>query len=357
MDKGVVFEVNTNEEEEAHQLDDEDVEYTNNLLKYLNLEVAGDDLKAEDTYVEGHPFEKIASNMFNLLGNGKIKKRVLREGYGQKPPDMSVVRVHYNGYIEYQVEPFDSTYARTKPHQFTVNNGEVLVGLDLAVQSMKLNEKSQFIVHPDYAYRKFGCLERVPGDSEVLFEIELIEIIDCGAAATFEQLPEQEQKEFKHVYEYCLALCAKGKDMFGKNINGATKEYNAAVSKLEHCFLADMAEQEKQQELLMRLYTNLLICHAKTDEPKKGCINFNKIMDLVKGTDLKIPAKCYYNNAKCLRMLGDYKLAKRRLEVAYRAEPKNPDILNLLLNLEDDMRKSRREEIERSKAMCGIKEA
>nr|CAI5870076.1 unnamed protein product [Callosobruchus analis] len=355
MDEGIVLEVNTNELDETEKPTDEDVEYTENLLKYLNLEVVGGDVGPEDTYVEGQPFEKIAAKMFNLLGNGKIKKRVLREGYGQKPPDMSIVRVHYNAYLEYEGEPFDSTYARKKVHEFKVNNGEVLVGLDLAIQSMKLTEKSQFIIQPEYAYGKYGCLNRVPKNSEVLFEVELLEVIDCGAAATFQKLPEEQQKEFHHVYEYCLALCAKGKDIFTKNVPGAIKEYNSAAYKLEHCILGDMADQEKQQELLMRLYTNLLVCYTKTEEPKKGCTNFNKIRDLVKGTELKIPPKCYFNNAKCLRMLGEFELAKKRLNIAYRAEPKNPDVLNLMLNLEEDIRKSKREQIERSRAMLGMK--
>nr|CAH7767887.1 unnamed protein product [Callosobruchus chinensis] len=339
MKDGVVFDVDTNELEEAEKPTNVDVEYTENLLKYLNLEVVGGDIGAEDTYVEGQPFEKIAAKMFNLIENGKIKKRVLREGYGQKPPKMSIVRVHYNAYLEYQGEPFDSTYARKSMHQFTVDNGEVLVGLDVAVQSMKLNEKSQFIIQPEYAYGRFGCLDRVPKNSEVLFEVELLEIVDSGAASTFQKLPEDQQKEFHHVYEYCLALCAKGKDIFGKNIQGAIKEYNTAVYKLEHCMLQDMADQEKQQELLLRLYTNLLVCYTKTEEPKRGCTNFNKIKDLV----------------KCLRMLGEFELAKKRLNVAYRAEPKNPDVLNLMLNIERDITKSKREQMEKSRAMLGLK--
>nr|CAH7767697.1 unnamed protein product [Callosobruchus chinensis] len=268
---------------------------------------------------------------------------------------MSIVRVHYNAYLEYQGEPFDSTYARKSMHQFTVDNGEVLVGLDVAVQSMKLNEKSQFIIQPEYAYGRFGCLDRVPKNSEVLFEVELLEIVDSGAASTFQKLPEDQQKEFQHVYEYCLALCAKGKDIFGKNIQGAIKEYNTAVYKLEHCMLQDMADQEKQQELLLRLYTNLLVCYTKTEEPKRGCTNFNKIKDLVKGTELRIPPKCYFNNAKCLRILGEFELAKKRLNVAYRAEPKNPDVLNLMLNIERDITKSKREQMEKSRAMLGLK--
>lgn len=92
--------------------------------------------------------------------------------------------------------------------------------------------------------------------------------------------------------------------------------------------MSEYEEQVKQQELRYKLYSNLLVCYTKIQEPKKACTNFNKINELSRGTDLKISAKVYYNNAKCLRMLGDYAMAKARLQKAYDLEPRNPEILN-----------------------------
>lgn len=351
MEEGAVFDVNLEELKNPDEETEEDLEYKNNLTKFANLQVLGDDLQDEDTYIEGQPFEVISSKMENLLQDSSIKKRVIREGYGEKPPDLAIVRVHYNAYIEYNPEPFDSTYARNKPHQFSINNGEVIVGLDIAVQSMKLNEKSQFMIKPEFAYGKLGCLNRVPANAEVLFEVELIEVVNVGAATSFQNLPEEVQKKFCNLYDYCLAVCAKGKDLFGKNIKAAIREYNTAVGKLEMAQLEDYNDQLKQQELLLRLYTNLLVCYTKIEEPKKGCINFNRIKELVQGTDVSISAKCYFNNAKCLRMLGEYNIAKRRLEKAYKLEPKNPDILNEMFLLENEKNNEKRREIEMSKAI------
>nr|XP_023027876.1 inactive peptidyl-prolyl cis-trans isomerase shutdown [Leptinotarsa decemlineata]XP_023027884.1 inactive peptidyl-prolyl cis-trans isomerase shutdown [Leptinotarsa decemlineata] len=351
MEDGVEFTVKSEAVDGVEEETDEDREYKKNLLDFMNMQVVGGDYQDEDTYIEGQPFENIASKMFNIVENGAIKKRIIREGYGDKPPDLSSVRVHYNGYIEFNAEPFDSTYARKKSHQFTVNSGEVIPGLDIAVQSMKLNEKSQFLIQPQYAYGKLGCLNRVPANSEVLFEVELLEIVDVGAASAYESLPPEDQRSFVNLYGYCLALCAKGNDLYGKNVKAAIREYNTAAGKLEMCQLSDYDDQIKQQELLMRLYTNLLICYTKVEEPKKGCINFNKIRELVNGTDLTISAKCYYNNAKCLRMLGEFNLAKKRLDLAYKLEPKNPDILNEMVNLENEIKTYKKKQIELGKAL------
>ncbi|CAG9855576.1 unnamed protein product [Phyllotreta striolata] len=347
METGAFFTVNTDQMNDGPETTEEDVEYNKNLLNFMNMQVAG--FEDEDSYVDGQPFEIIASKMEHLTRDGGIKKRILREGYGEKPKDAEIVRINYNAYIEYNAEPFDSTYARKKVHQFIVNNGEVLLGLDIAVQSMRINEKSQFLMQPMYAYGKLGCLQRVPPDTEVMFEIELIQIVNVSAASKFETLSIDEQKKFDVVYEYCLALCAKAKDLYAKNVHSAIREYNSAASKLEFCQLDTYEDQVKQQELLLRLYSNLLVAHAKVEEPRRGCVNFNKIRELVKGTDIKVTAKMYFNNAKCLRMLGDYELARKRLDQAHRMEPKNPDILNEYILLDKAVREDREKTTEIAK--------
>lgn len=348
---GVTFTTSCNVLREGEDYTEDDREYEENLANFANLQVVGEELQDEDTYVEGQPFEVIGSKMTNLISNGKIKKRIIRTGYSNKPTDGAIVRVHYNAYIEYSAEPFDSTYARKKYHQFQVNNGQVLICLDMAVQSMLLNEKAQFLVAPDYAYGVLGCLNRVPPNSEVLFEIELLEIVDIGATLGFEALTPEEKKNFKNIYEFCLALCAKGKDLYRKNIKAAIKEYNIAVGHLENSTVDTYEDQVSQQELLLKLYSNLLVCCTKEEEPKKGCMNFNKIKEMVKGTDKEISAKVYFNNAKCLRMLGEYNLAKKRLEMARKKEPKNIDILNEFIILDQELKEYKKKEIQLSKAL------
>jgi len=62
-------------------------------------------------------------------------------------------------------EPFDSTYLRNKSFEFKLGNGEVVIGLDVAVATMKKKEKSQFIFNPEYYCGKHGCPPRVPANT------------------------------------------------------------------------------------------------------------------------------------------------------------------------------------------------
>lgn len=339
IEGGATFNVNIDLADEGDEENHTDTEYDihDELLKHSNYDCVGvgADPVDEDTYNEGEPFEMIAAQMEDLIKDG-IKKRVLRKGYGEKPKDLSIVRVHYNAYQEYEAEPFDSTYARKRAHQFCINNGDVVPGLDLAVLSMQLGEKAQFLIQPNYAYGQLGCLNRIAPNAVVLFEVELLELVDSGAAISFNNLPQEKQKDFDEVYKYCMALCARGKDLFGKNIENAIKEYNTAVGKLEVAQLRDYEDQQKQEELLQRLYLNLLVCYTKIGKPKKGCINFNKLKSLTQDSKYKIPAKGYYNSAKCLRMLGEYDLAMKRLKQAAYLQPKNPEIASEIFSLQHE---------------------
>ena len=42
---------------------------------------------------------------------------------GEDVPERALVRVHYNGYLEYSDEPYDSSRLRGKQQQFVLGNG------------------------------------------------------------------------------------------------------------------------------------------------------------------------------------------------------------------------------------------
>jgi FK506-binding protein 6 len=354
-EEGIVFQVDSNNVRDHDSSSDEDntPDLLEGNLQYFNKECVG--VFDEDDYQEGEPFELIAKKMFDLVPDGRIKKRIIRKGDGEKPKEFATVRVNYNGYLEYDDEPFDSTYMRKRPLKYTLGGGKIIAGLDFAIQSMILNEKAQFLIHPDYAYGKNCLVGRVPPNATVLFEVELFEIVNCGAAITFESLPEDQQKMFSEVYKYCTALCERGKKSFlDQDIKSAIKDYNIAVSKLERVMLTDNDEVNKHHELALKLYTNLLICYTRIGEPRKGCCNAKKIYDLTESGELmKVSAKVYFNHAKCLRILSEYDNAKAILDKAYKLEPRNLEIANEIFNLENDKLEHKKKQKIFAKALVG----
>lgn len=72
------------------------------------------------------PFEKMAKWMTVLPGSdGNLLKKVLRSGHGDVVPEGATVRVHYNGYLEYSDEPYDSSRLRNRPLQFKLGQCEL----------------------------------------------------------------------------------------------------------------------------------------------------------------------------------------------------------------------------------------
>lgn len=69
------------------------------------------------------PFAKMAVGMEDLTGDGGILKKVLTHGIGPVVPEGALVRVHYNGYLEYCDEPYDSSRLRNKEQQFKLGRG------------------------------------------------------------------------------------------------------------------------------------------------------------------------------------------------------------------------------------------
>lgn len=62
-------------------------------------------------------------------GTGRVLKRVLRPGVGGVVPEGAMVRVHYNGYLEYSDEPYDSSRLRNRQQQFRLGKGRSCEGL------------------------------------------------------------------------------------------------------------------------------------------------------------------------------------------------------------------------------------
>ena len=102
-------------------------------------------------------------------------------------------------------EPFDSTYLRSKTFEFKLGAGEVVGGLDAALATMKKREKAQFIFEPDYYCGRHGCPPRVPADTPVLFEIEVISFIEASAYDAFEVTPEEQRKKLS--LDQILQIC------------------------------------------------------------------------------------------------------------------------------------------------------
>mmetsp|Transcript_7640 Transcript_7640/g.15958 ORF Transcript_7640/g.15958 Transcript_7640/m.15958 type:complete len:588 (+) Transcript_7640:81-1844(+) len=84
------------------------------------------------------------------------------------------VEVHYVAKIKVTDLQFDSSRDRGKAFKYKVGQGEVIQGWELGVQTMRKGEHARFTIAPALAYGEAGDGDRVPPNSVVVLEIELI---------------------------------------------------------------------------------------------------------------------------------------------------------------------------------------
>ena len=113
-----------------------------------------------------------------------LQYKVVEEGSGATPKFSDKVTVHYRGKLLDGTE-FDSSYRKNQPATFSVRG--VIPGWIEALQKMKVGSKWEVYIPPRLAYGPRGSGRNVPGNSALIFDIHLLEIVGDNEAATEDQ--------------------------------------------------------------------------------------------------------------------------------------------------------------------------
>lgn len=107
-----------------------------------------------------------------------IQYEVIEEGQGQSPTAADTVRVHYRGTLIDGTE-FDSSYERGQPATFGVS--QVIPGWTEVLQQMKPGAKWRVVIPAPLAYGQRGAGGRIGPNETLIFDIELLEVVDAPA--------------------------------------------------------------------------------------------------------------------------------------------------------------------------------
>jgi peptidylprolyl isomerase len=109
-----------------------------------------------------------------VTGSG-LKYVDLVQGDGPSPQAGQTVSVNYVGTLT-NGKKFDSSYDHGKPFDFRIGTGSVIKGWDEGLMSMKVGGKRKLIVPPALGYGVHGSPPNIPGNSILVFEIELLSV-------------------------------------------------------------------------------------------------------------------------------------------------------------------------------------
>lgn len=137
----------------------------------------------------------------DITGDGGIMKKITKEGTGEQCPASGVeVHAHYTGTL-LDGSVFDSSRTRGQIFKFTIGTGNVIKGWDKGFATMKKGECALLKCRSDYAYGKQAQGPKIPGDSTLIFDVELIDF----------KVKEKEEWEMTPEEKTALGLAAKEK--------------------------------------------------------------------------------------------------------------------------------------------------
>ena len=102
-----------------------------------------------------------------------LQYEVITQGTGAKPTLKSSVTTHYHGTL-INGTVFDSSYQRGQPATFPVNG--VIAGWTEALQLMAEGSRYRLYIPSDLAYGKRGAGRDIPGDTALIFDVELLKV-------------------------------------------------------------------------------------------------------------------------------------------------------------------------------------
>ena len=244
---------------------------------------------------EGKDKEK--QEYINITEDGGVKKKLIKEGKGEQAQEGNEVHVNYIGKNK-DGKIFDQT--KDKPFVFKIGEGRVIKGWEIGVKTMKVGEKSEFILSPEYAYGDKKVSDLIPENSTLTFEIELLKVIvpkkEISKMTYEEKLAEGKKYKEEGVEKFKKGNFAEARDLFTR----AT------------AYLENMDKTKEQEAEGVNLYvltlSNICNCCNKQNE-HHAVISF-----ATKGLNIKKFNKFYYFRALAYANVDEFKSAKEDLE-------------------------------------------
>lgn len=137
-----------------------------------------EDEKCAKNKAEGSKFlEENKSKSGVITTASGLQYIILKEGSGPKPKEADQVKVNYFGTLIDGTE-FDNSYKRGQPAEFRVNG--VIKGWTETLQLMNTGSKFKIFVPSELAYGDRSAGPQIGPGSVLIFEIELLEIVNAA---------------------------------------------------------------------------------------------------------------------------------------------------------------------------------
>lgn len=140
------------------------------LMAYMNSKNAGVKEEGKKFLAEN----KKRAGVITLPSG--LQYEIIKQGTGPIPKLTDTVKAHYAGKLINGTEDFDNSYKRGQPIEIPVTG--VIQGWVQALQLMPVGSKWKLFIPSDLGYGDRGAGGSIPGGATLIFDIELIEIVN-----------------------------------------------------------------------------------------------------------------------------------------------------------------------------------
>ena len=147
----------------------------NNYIKTLKDEAAKENVAIGEKFLEENKGKEGV-----VTTESGLQYKVLTVGTGAIPTKEQEVKVHYRG-TTIDGKEFDSSYKRNEPATFLPTR--VIPGWTEALQLMPVGSKWELYIPSALAYGPRGAGANIGPNSTLIFEVELLEIVEKEAPA------------------------------------------------------------------------------------------------------------------------------------------------------------------------------
>jgi peptidylprolyl isomerase len=110
-----------------------------------------------------------------VLAPSGLRYTILKDGVGSKPASGRTVSVEYTGMF-LSGEVFDASEMHGGPLEFQIGAGQIIPGWEETVLDMRVGEQRRVIIPPELAYGEQGAGGVIPGNTFLVFEMELVRV-------------------------------------------------------------------------------------------------------------------------------------------------------------------------------------
>jgi len=157
--------------------DSEVIVAMHDLIAEMNkARIAKDSIKAAENLANQNSFlEKNKSEVGVVSAENGLQYIIIAEGSGEVAKNGDTVSVHYTGMLQDGSE-FDSSIKRNQPLTVTLSEGRLIKGWIEMLRLMKKGQKVKVWIPSSLGYGEQGSPPVIPGNSLLIFDMELLEI-------------------------------------------------------------------------------------------------------------------------------------------------------------------------------------